>query len=173
LLKQFAPNLRRVAVLWNADDLGMTLRYRASEAGAKALGVSVQPLGVREPDDFDTAFAAMTAEMPDGILMVSDALTRLNRKRVFEFAAAHKLPAIYEFGSLARDGGLMSYGPDEDESFIRIAGLVGRILGGAKPADLPFEQPTRFTFAINLKTARSIGLEVPASLLDRADEVIE
>jgi putative ABC transport system substrate-binding protein len=128
---------------------------------------------VREPDDFNSAFAAMTAEMPDGILMVSDSLTVLNRKRVFDFAAAHKLPAIYEFGFLVRDGGLMSYGPDEGESFTRVADLVGRILGGAKPAELPFEQPTRFSLVINAKTARSIGLEVPASLLARADEVIE
>ena len=120
LLKQFAPSLRRVAMLWNADDLGMTLRYRASEAGAQALGVSVQPLGVREPDDFDQAFGAMNCDMPDAILMVADPLTILNRKRVFEFAAAHRLPAIYEFDFLVRDGGLMSYGPDRDESFDRV-----------------------------------------------------
>ena len=96
LLKQIAPRLRKVAMLWNADDLGMTLRYRASEAGAQALGISVQALGVREPNDFDQAFAAMNRDVPDAILMVSDALTILNRKRVFEFAAAHRLPAIYE-----------------------------------------------------------------------------
>jgi putative tryptophan/tyrosine transport system substrate-binding protein len=173
LLKQFAPGLRRVAVLWNADDLGMTLRYRASEAGAQALGVSVQPLGVREPNDFDQAFAAMDRDMPDAILMVTDALTLLNRKRVFEFAAAHRLPAIYEFDFLVRDGGLMSYGPDLDESFDRVAALVDRILKGANPAELPFEQPTLFRFVLNLKTAKSIGFEVPASLLARADEVIE
>jgi putative tryptophan/tyrosine transport system substrate-binding protein len=173
LLKQFAPNLHRVAMLWNADDLGMTLRYRASEAGAKALGISVQPLGVREPNDFEQAFDEMNRDMPDGILMVTDSLTILNRKRVFEFAAAHRLPAIYEFAFLARDGGLMSYGPDEGESFGRIAGLVDRILKGAKPAELPFEQPTRFQFVLNLKTAKSIGLEAPASLLALADDVIE
>jgi putative ABC transport system substrate-binding protein len=113
LLKQLVPTLRRVAMLWNAADLGMTLRYRASEAGAQALGLSVQPLGVREPDEFEQAFAAMQRERPDAILMVTDTLTLLNRKRVFEFAAAHQLPAIYEFDSLVRDGGLMSYGPDQ------------------------------------------------------------
>jgi putative ABC transport system substrate-binding protein len=96
LLKEMAPQLRRVAMLWNAADLGMTLRYRAAEAGAKAMDISVQPLGVREPNDFDQAFAAMNSDMPDAILMVSDALTSLNRKRVFEFAAMHRLPAIYE-----------------------------------------------------------------------------
>jgi putative ABC transport system substrate-binding protein len=173
LLKEMAPGLRRVAMLWNADDLGMTLRYRASEAGAKEMGISVQPLGVREPDDFNQAFAAMDREMPDAILMVTDSLTVLNRKRVFEFAAAHRLPATYEFDWLVRDGGLMSYAPDLDESFGRVAALADRIFKGAKPAELPFEQPTRFQLAINLKTAKAIGLAVPPMLLARADQVFE
>jgi putative ABC transport system substrate-binding protein len=173
LLKEIAPNLRRVAMLWNADDLGMTLRYRASETGAQALGVSVVPLGVREPNDFDQAFRTLDRALPDAILMVTDSLTVLNRKRVFEFAAAHRLPAIYEFDFLVHDGGLMSYGPDQDESFSRVADLADRIFKGAKPADLPFEEPTLFRFALNLKTAKSIGLEVPPSLLVQADDVIE
>ena len=173
LLKQMAPTLKRVAMLWNAADLGMTMRYRASEIGANALGISVQALGVREPDDFEQAFSAMDREKPDAILMVTDSLTVLNRKRVFEYAAAHRLPAIYEFDFLVRDGGLMSYGPDFDENFARVAALVDRILKGTKPADLPFEQPTRFKFAINVKTAKALGLEVPTALLATADEVIE
>jgi putative tryptophan/tyrosine transport system substrate-binding protein len=173
LLKRIAPDLRRVAVLWNADDLGMTLRYRASEIGAQALGISIQPLGVREPDDFEQAFTSMTRDMPDAILMVTDSLTILNRKRVFEFAATHRLPAIYEFGFLVRDGGLMSYGPDEDETYGRVAALAARVLDGAKPADLPFEQPTKFALFINLKTAKELGLVVPAVLLAQADQVIE
>ena len=173
LLKQMAPTLKRVAMLWNAADLGMTMRYRASEIGANALGISVQPLGVREPDDFEQAFSAMDREKPDAILMVTDSLTVLNRKRVFEYAAAHRLPAIYEFDFLVRDGGLMSYGPDFDENFARVAALVDRILKGTKPADLPFEQPTRFKFAINVKTAKALGLEVPTALLATVDEVIE
>jgi putative ABC transport system substrate-binding protein len=173
LLKEMSPGLRRVAMLWNADDLGMTLRYKASEAGAKTMGVLVQPLGVREPDDFNLAFSAMEREMPDAILMVTDSLTVLNRKRVFEFAAAHRLPAIYEFDWLVRDGGLMSYAPDLDESFGRVAALADRILKGAKPASLPFEQPTRFQLALNLTSAKAIGLEVPPVLLGRADEVFE
>jgi putative tryptophan/tyrosine transport system substrate-binding protein len=173
LLKEIAPELRRIAVLWNANDLGMTLRYQALETGAQALHVSVQPLGVREPEDFDEAFGAMSRDPPDAILMVSDALTTLNRKRVFEFAAAHRLPAIYEYDYLVRDGGLMSYGPDDEESFSRAADLVNRILKGAKPSELPFEQPTLFRFVLNLKTAKLIGLKVPSSLLARADEVIE
>jgi putative tryptophan/tyrosine transport system substrate-binding protein len=173
LLKQMAPSLRRVAMLWNAADLGMTLRYRASESGAKAMGITVQPLGVREPEDFDEAFAAMNRAMPDAILMVSDVLTMLNRKRVFEFAAMHRLPAIYEYDFIVREGGLMSYAPDRDEIFGRAAALVDRILKGAKPADLPFEVPTRFKLVINRKTARAIGLEIPTTLLVTADEVIE
>ena len=172
LLTQLVPTLRRVAMLWNAADLGMTLRYRASEAGAQAMGLSVQPLGVREPDDFEQAFATMQRERPDAILMVTDTLTLLNRKRVFEFAAAHQLPAIYEFDYLVRDGGLLSYGPDQDESFSRVAALVDRILTGTKPADLPFEQPTRFRLVINLKTAQDLGLSIPPLLLFQADEVI-
>ena len=172
-LKDLTPQLRRVAILYNAGDPGMTLRYRAAEAGATAQGLSIQQLGVREPNDFDQAFATMNAVMPDAILMVSDVLTNLNRKRVFEFAGAHRLPAIYENNTYVRDGGLMSYGPDIDEGLDRVASLVDRILKGAKPADLPFEQPTVFRFAINLKTAKALGLNVPQLLLQQADEVIE
>ena len=128
---------------------------------------------MREPNDFAAAFAAMTHQMPDGILMVSDSLTLLNRRRVFEFSAAHRLPAIYEFESLVRDGGLMSYGPDQGGSAERGAALVDRILRGASPAEVPFENPTRFTFAINLKTAKSLGIIVPPALQVQADVVIE
>jgi len=173
LLREVAPTMRRVAVLFNAADLGMTLRYRTAAEWAKAQSISVQPLGVREPIDFEKAFAAMNSEMPDAILMVSDALTSLNRKRVFEFAAAHRLPAIYEYDLYVHDGGLMSYGPDLDESIARAASLVDRILKGAKPADLPFEQPTLFRFAINLKTAKALGLTIPPGVISIADEVIE
>ncbi|HEY0526183.1 MAG TPA: ABC transporter substrate-binding protein [Stellaceae bacterium] len=173
LLKETVPTIKRVAVLWNADDLGMTLRYRATETAGRTIGVAITPLGVRAPDDFDGAFSAMTRDPPDAILMVTDVLTRLNRKRVYEFAVAHRLPAIYEEDSFARDGGLMSYGPDRDEVLARAAGLVDRILKGAKPAQLPLEEPTRFRFLINLKTADALGLTVPASILGRADEVIE
>jgi putative ABC transport system substrate-binding protein len=137
------------------------------------MGISVQTVGVREPDDFEIAFEAMNDDMPDAILMVTDSLTNLNRKRVFDFAAAHRLPAIYEFDALARDGGLMSYGPDFDESFGRVAALVDRVLKGAKPADLPFEQPTHFKLVINLKTAKALGRDIPPTLLALADEVIE
>lgn len=173
LLTEMSPALRKVAMLWNKEDLGMTMRYEASAKAAKALGVTVLALGVREPDDFNEAFAAMNNEAPDAILMVADALTTLNRKRVFQFAAAKKLPAMYEYDFIARDGGLMSYGPDVKESFERAADLVDRIFKGASPAELPFEQPTRYPFVLNLKTAKSTGLEIPPNLLALADEVIE
>ena len=173
LLKEVVPTIGNVAVLWNADDLAMTLRYRAVEATGRALGVAVRPLGVRAPDDFEAAFSAMTRDPPDAILMVTDTLTRLNRKRVYEFAAAHRLPAVYEEDSFARDGGLMSYGPDRDEVLDRAAGLVDRILHGARPSELPLEQPTRFRVAVNLKTAEALGLTVPQSVLFSADELIE
>jgi putative ABC transport system substrate-binding protein len=173
ILKDAVPGLTRVAMLWNAADLGMTLRYRAAEDAARVLGVKVQTLGVREPNDFDHAFAEMTRERPDAILMVSDALTILNRKRILDFASANRLPAIYELKALVREGGLMSYGPNQGAMGERAADLVARILRGARPADLPLEQPTRFEFVINLKTARALGLDVPPTLLARADEVIE
>jgi putative tryptophan/tyrosine transport system substrate-binding protein len=173
LLKDAVPSLRRVAMLWNEADSGMTTRYRSSAAAAQMLGVTVQPLGVREPEDFEAAFAAMTREPPDAILMVSDVLTNLNRRRVYEFAAAHRLPAIYEHQYYARDGGLMSYGADPEETYDRVAGLIDRILKGEKPASLPIELPTRYLLVINLKTAKAFGLEVPPTLLARADEVIE
>lgn len=172
-LRAAVPTLQRVAMLWNADDLGMTGRYKAASAGASAMGIAVQALGVREPDDFGVAFEAMTRVMPDGILMVTDVLTLLNRKRVFDFAAAHRIPAMFEFEGFVRDGGLMSYGPDRKEVTTRVADLVKRIVEGAKPADLPFEQPTRFHLAINRKTADALGLAIPESLYERADEVIE
>jgi putative ABC transport system substrate-binding protein len=173
LLKEIIPALRRVAMLWNADDLGMTLRYRTATAVAESLGVVVQALGVREPDDFEAAFAAMTREPPDALLMVSDSLTELNRKRVYDFAAAHRLPAIYEFKFYARDGGLISYGPDRTEAAARAGSLVARVLNGAKPADLPVEQPTKFELVVNLKTARALGITIPRPILLRADEVID
>lgn len=173
LLKEAVPSVHKVAVLWNADDLGMTLRYRAAEVEAKRLDMAIVPLGVHEPDDFDAAFSEMTKTPPDGILMVTDILTVLNRQRVIDYAEKQRLPAIYEFDFLAHDGGLMAYGPDMDAVFDRAAGLADRILKGAKPADLPLELPARFQFAVNLKTAKAIGLTFPESILLRADDVIE
>lgn len=173
LIKQAVPNLQRVAMLWNRDDLAMSLRYEASAASARSVGATVQALGLREPNDFEGVFEAMNRDRPDAILMVADALTTLNRKRVFEYAAEHHIPALYEYDFLVRDGGLMSYGPDLQESFERAAGLAARILDGARPADLPFEEPTRYPLVINLKTAKATGIELPQNFIALANEVIE
>lgn len=173
LLKEAVPSVHRVAMLWNSEDLGMSLRYKAAEAEARNLGLDVELLGVHAPNGFDDAFAAMMRSPPDAILMVSDVLTTLNRKKVIDFAAQHKLPAIFEYDFLVREGGLMSYGPDISEMYDRAAGLAVRILRGANPADLPLETPTRFVLAINLETAKRIGVTIPPSLLARADMVIE
>jgi putative ABC transport system substrate-binding protein len=173
ILKEAFPNLRRVALLWNSNDFGMTLRYRATETAAGSLGVKVQALGVRTPDDFDKAFAEMQRELPGAILMVNDALTAVNRKRVVEFANSNRLPTIFENAASVRDGGLMSYGPKQSEIGERAAYLVSQVLRGKLPADLPLELPTRFEFLINLKVARALGIELPPTLISRADDVIE
>jgi putative ABC transport system substrate-binding protein len=173
LIQQAVPKLQRVAMLWNRQDLGMSLRYQTTADAARALRATVMELGLREPNDFDGVFEAMNKDRPDAILMVADSLTILNRKRIFEYAANHRIPALYEYDFLARDGGLMSYGPDLKESFERAADLVSRIFKGARPADLPFEQPIRYPFVINLKTAKATGIELPVNLVALADEVIE
>jgi len=173
LLKASVPNLHKVAMLWNKNDLGMSLRYQASAKAASDIGVSVQQLGIAEPDDFDDAFNAMNSDPPDAILMISDALVILNRKRVFDYAAAHRLPAIYESDLYTHSGGLMSYGADAGEIFTRAASMVDRIFRGTKPGDVPFEQPTRYLFVINSKTAKAIGFTFPSTVLALADEVIE
>lgn len=173
LLKELIPTVRTVAVLWNADDLAMTLRYKAVEAEGAKLGVAIVPLGVRAPDDFKGAFGAMTEKPPDAIMMITDVLTNLNRARVIDFAAAHKIPAIYEYDWNVREGGLMAYGPDMDVMFDRAAELADRILKGANPAELPLELPTCLRLSVNLKTALALGIEFPESIVLRADDVIE
>jgi putative tryptophan/tyrosine transport system substrate-binding protein len=173
LIKQAVPNLQRIAMLWNRDDLGMSMRYEASAAAARSIGTTVQPLGVREPDDFNGVFEAMDRDLPNAILMVADSLTVLNRKRIFDYAGAHHIPALYEYDFLVRDGGLMSYGPDLKESFERAADLTARIFKGARPGDLPFEEPTHYPLVIDLKTAKATGITLPPDFIALADEVIE
>ena len=173
LLKEAVPRATRVAVMWNADDRAMTLRYGKVEKAARDLHVTIEPLGVRNPGDIDAALATMSKERPDAVFLVSDALTNINRKRILDFAAAHHIPAMYEFGSYVKDGGLMSYGPSFDDIWGRAAIYVDKILKGAKPGELPVEQPTRYYFLVNLKTAKALGLTIPQSLLLRADEAIQ
>lgn len=173
ILNELVPGAKRVAVLWNAGNYAMTLRYREIEKSAQTFRMTIDPLGVREPDDFDAALAAMTRTRPDALMMVTDALTNLNRQRVLDFVSSHKIPAMYEFGYVVHAGGLVSYGSDQDETFRLAATYAAKILKGAKPADLPIEQPNRYFLVINLTTAKALGLVVPPSLLLRADEVIQ
>lgn len=173
ILTEAVPKATRIAVLWNADDHGMTMRFQEVEKAAQVRHVTVQPLGVREPDDFETAFSAMTLRRPDALFLVTDALTLLNRKRVIDFALAHRIPAMYEFSVLVRDGGLMSYGANQDDNYRRAATYVDRIFKGAAPSALPVERPARYYLTINLNTAKALGLTIPRSLLLRADQVIE
>jgi putative ABC transport system substrate-binding protein len=173
LLKEAVPNATRVAVIWNANDRAMTLRYGEVQKAARVLGVTVKPLGVREPDDIDAALLTMIREHPDAVFVVSDALTNINRRRILDFAATNHIPAMYEFGYYVRDGGLMSYGPTMDDMFRRAAIYVDRIFKGAKPGELAVEQPTRYYLLVNLKAARTLDLTIPQPLLLRADEVIQ
>jgi putative ABC transport system substrate-binding protein len=135
--------------------------------------VEVQALGVRGPDDFEVVFSAMTRHRPDAMFLVADPLTTTNRKRFIDFAATQRIPAMYEFDFIVRDGGLISYGPSQEESFRQAAFYIDRILRGAKPAELPAQQPTRYSLAVNLKTAAMLGLAIPPSLLLRTDEVVQ
>jgi putative ABC transport system substrate-binding protein len=173
LLKEAVPRATRVAVIWNADDRAMTLRYGKVEKAARDLRVTIEPLGVRNPGDIDAALATMSEKRPDAVFLVSDALTSINRKRILDFAAANNIPAMYEFGSYVRDGGLMSYGPNPDDMWGRAAVYVDKILKGAKPGELPVEHPTRYYLVVNLRTAKALGLTIPQSLLLRADEAIQ
>lgn len=173
LLKEAVPRASVIAVVWNANDDGMTLRYREIEKAARILKVEVQALGVRRPEDFGAAFAAMSRNRPHAMFLVADPLTTMNYRRVIEFAAAQRIPAMYENGFQVRDGGLMAYGPKIDEDFRRAAVYVDRILKGAKPAELPAEQPTRHYLTINAKTASALGLALPPTLLFRADELYQ
>jgi len=173
LLKEAVPKAALVAVLWNTNDPGMTLRYREIEKAARLLRVEVQALGVREPDDFTVAFSAMTHRRPDAMFLVADALTTMNRKRFVEFAATHRIPAMYELSFIVREGGLMSYGPTFEDGFRQAALYIDRIFKGVKPADLPAQQPTRYYLAVNLKTAAMLGLTIPPSLLLRTDDLVQ
>jgi putative ABC transport system substrate-binding protein len=172
LLTEAVPGVSRVAVMWNTVDLAMSLRFSATQAAAYALGLKLQPLGVQEPRDFHSAFVAMGRERPDALFVVSDVLTTLNHQHIVAFAAQSRLPAMYEFRSDVAAGGLLSYGPSVAEMSRRAAALVDKILKGAKPADLPVEQPMQFELVLNLKTAQALGIMFPPTLLIQAHEVI-
>ena len=173
LLRQALPQASRVAVLWNTANEGMMLRFRETEAAAAVLGVTIESVGVRAPSDFEDAFERMSKRRPQMLLVLADTVTRGQTKRIVEFAAANRLPAIYEAREFVEAGGFMSYGIDFSDHFRRGATYVDKIMKGARPADLPVEQPSKFELIINVKTARTLGLTIPPSLLVRADRLIE
>jgi len=173
LLKEVLPRLSRVAVLRNPNNQASATQLADTEAGARALRLQIQLLDVRGPDDFERAFEATTRQRADAVFGLPDTMLTVHRKRLAELAAKHRLPTIYQTREHPESGSLMSYGPNIPDLFRRAASYVDKILQGAKPADLPIEQPTKFELVINMKTAKALGLTIPQSLLVRANEVIQ
>jgi putative ABC transport system substrate-binding protein len=173
LLKEVVPKVSRMAVLWNPNTRGNGLALRETEIAARALGLELQPLEARSLNDFDRAFAAMTAKRAGALLVLGDVMFSTHRNRLADLAAKNRLPAMSAARESVEAGWLMSYGPNTPELFRRAAAYVDKILKGAKPGDLPIEQPSKFELVINVKTAKALGLTMPPSLLQRADEVIQ
>jgi putative ABC transport system substrate-binding protein len=173
LLKEVIPSATRIAVLLNPDNSSSVPQLRLTQEAASALGVSIISVEARRLDDIDRAFAAARAKHAMALLLVADGLLGSNRKRIIELTAKSRLPAIYWRREFVEDGGLISYGASVVDLYRRAATYVDRILKGAKPSNLPIEQPTKFELIINLKTAKALGLTIPPSLLARADQVIE
>ena len=173
LLKELAPRASRMAVLWNAVNPGQALMVRRTEAAAHASGITIISLEVREEKDFESQFAVAARSRVGALITLQDPFTFVHRRRIVDLAAKGRLPAIYEDPQFVGAGGLMSYGPNLLDLFRRTAVYVDKILRGAKPSDLPIEQPTKYELVINLKTAKALGLTIPQSLLLRADQVIE
>ena len=170
-LKEAAPSLTRVAVLWNPEHFDS--EYRDIVAAARRLNVHIQSLEVRRPEDFDEAFQAARVARAEALMVVSSILMNLNRPRILEFASTQRIPLVTGWSEWARTGAFLSYGPDLQALARRAATHVDKILKGARPADLPVEQPTRFELVINLKTAKALGITIHQSLLARADQIIE
>jgi putative ABC transport system substrate-binding protein len=173
LLKEVLPRLARVAVLWNAANPYSALVFKETQAAGQTLGIEVQSLDVRGTGDFDGAFETVSRQRPDALITVEDPLTVDHRKLIADFAAGQQLPSLHGLREFVAAGGLISYGANLADLFRRAAGYVDKIFKGAKPADLPIQQPTKFELVINLKTAKALGLTIPESFLLRADEVIE
>jgi putative tryptophan/tyrosine transport system substrate-binding protein len=173
LLKEAVPNLSRVAVLSNPANPTHAPRLREANSAAQALRVKLEPIEARTPSDVDKAFASMTRARVGGVLVLSDPMFTFESGRLTRLASKSSLPAMYGLREHVAAGGLMSYGPDFPDLSRRAAYFVDKILKGAKPSDLPVEQPTKFELVINLKTAKALGLTIPQSLMQRADEVIQ
>jgi len=173
LLKEALPKVRRIAILSNPANPNQPLFIREVKAAARSLGVQLQLLEARGHNEFDGAFAAMAKERVGALLVVADTVFNLHRTRLADLAGRSRLPAAYGNREFVEDGGLMSYGPSFRDLFRRSATFVDKILKGAKPGDVPVEQPTKFELVINLKTAKALRLTIPEALLQRADEVIQ
>jgi len=173
LLKQIAPNVTRAAVLRDPDLPSGIGQFAVIQSVARAVGVEVRPVSVRDPAEIERAVAAFASSPNGGLIVTSSALTARHRGLIIALAARHKLPAVYYRRYFVTTGGLISYGYDLVDQFRSAAGYVDRILRGERPADLPVQAPTRYELVINLKTAKALGLDVPPTLLARADEVIE
>jgi putative ABC transport system substrate-binding protein len=173
LLKEVVPGISRVAMLTNPTDTTQAFLLREAKVAAGPLKVRLQVLEARAPSDLAGAFSAMTKERAGGVIVINSSMFTAERTRIAELAAQSRVPAIYAVKDFAEAGGLMTYGISLGESFRRAATYVDKILKGAKPSNLPIEQPTTFELVINLKTAKALGLTIPPSLLGRADEVIQ
>ena len=173
LLKELLPRLARVAVLWDAANPFPAIVFKETQAAGHALAIEVQSLEVRAVDDFDGVFELAKKQRPDALITVEDPLTFNYQKRIADFALANQLPSLHGVREFVVAGGLLSYGANVADLYRRAASYVDKILKGAKPADLPVQQPTKFELVINLQTAKTLGLTVPPMLLARADKVIE
>ena len=174
LFKEAVPKVARIAVLYETASPSSVLEVKeVLPVAARALGLTVRSWEVRAADDFERVFATLNKERPDGLYVLSGPLMNANQKRIVGFALKSRLPSLYSGRSGVDAGGLMSYGADEADSYRRVAYYVDRILKGAKPADLPVEQPTKFELVINLKTAKQIGLTIPPEVLARASRLIK
>jgi putative ABC transport system substrate-binding protein len=173
LLKEIAPKVSRVAVLWDPDNPANAIVLKETHAAAKKLGVQLQALPVRDAHAFDAAFTAVIKERATALLALHNLLFFAHRSRIIDFGIKNRLPVVYNRREYVEAGGLMSYGTNFRDNFRRAATFVDKILKGARPTDLPVEEPTKYELIINMKTARALGLTIPQTLLLRADEVIQ
>jgi putative tryptophan/tyrosine transport system substrate-binding protein len=173
ILKKVVPGLSRAAALWNPGNSAIVFSWKETQSAARVLGLTLQSHEVQGPKDFAAAFAAIVGERPDALLVLQDAVTMQQRKEIISFAIENRLPSMFQERGWAVAGGLMSYGENLPSMYRRAAYFVDRIFEGAKPADLPVEQATKFDMVINLRTAKAIGFTIPDSILALADEVIE
>jgi putative ABC transport system substrate-binding protein len=173
LLKQIAPNVTRVAVLRDAATSSGIGQFAVIQGAAPSFGVELRPVDGGEAGEIERALTTFARSSNGGLIVTSSPSTAAHRVLIVALAARHRLPAVYSYRYFATSGGLMSYGPDTTDPFRRAADYINRILKGEKPADLPVQAPTKYELVINLKTAKALGLDLPASVLARADEVIE